>query len=551
MPSFPRRLMHLAAGALCAWTLAACGGSDDSPTRIETRLGVLEGADDAASGTRRWLGIPYAQPPVGARRWMPPVPAAAWTGVREAKAFGHACIQAGRFYSPAPDDAPFGLAVRDSLGRPVGSEDCLTLNIWRPATNAKSLPVIVFIHGGSNISGYTADPLYDGATLARAADAVVVTLNYRLGLFGWLDIPQLKTGEPLADSGNFANLDHVEALKWVREHIAAFGGNPGNVTLMGQSAGAVDVWAAMVSPLTPGLFHKAAPLSGGMLFTPPAAARAFGEKFLQALAVADGHATDAAGAQAWLATRTAQQVADWLRGKEAGDLLRVQIANAATLGAAPAVFTDGAVVAAAPAAAIAAGQYRQVPLLVGNTRDEGKLFGPYRPNDRDRFTMQYQFNPDAAPTLTESDLLQPQMLPVTAPGTGWNDVSARVTNGLFLAGAQASLAAVQARQSDIWVYRFDWDEAPVPFDTVYGAAHAMDLPFVFGNFGKSVVSFAFSQANRPGRQALAGAMMGSVAAFARSGSPNHAGLGLAWSPWPSRLVFDASPAQLQLQLAQP
>ncbi len=546
-------LAPLAAAFACV-LISACGGSDDepaptSPVLVQTQPGTVLGVDDsAASGTYHWLGIPYAEPPLGALRWKAPVDVRAWSGTRNANAFGNSCAQAGRFYSPAPNNAPFGLSVRDSFGKPVGSEDCLTLNVWRPAGSAQGLPVIVFVHGGSNISGYTADPAYDGAALAKRANAVVVTVNYRLGMFGWLNLAQLKTGsDASSDSGNFATLDLLHALKFVKQNIAGFGGDPANVTLTGQSAGAVNVWSLIVSPLSSGLFHKAAPLSGGMLFVPPATAKVYADKLLAAVVIADGLASDAASAATYLATQSNQQLADYLRGKTADQLLQIHIANAATLGLTPAVFLDGTVVPVNPAAAIAADAYLKVPLLVGNTRDEGKLFGPYKPTEHDRFTMQFNFDPDAAPTLTEADLLLASMLPVTTPVTGWNAVSSLTTNGLFVASANAALAAVSARQSNIWVYRFDWDEEPVPFNTVYGAAHAMDLPFVFGTFDrKSIFSFAFSTANRSGRLALSQAMIDSLGAFARGGNPNHAGLGLTWDTWPKRIVFDATPTQLQL-----
>ena len=238
--------------------LVACNGDGGigypiSPLQRDTRLGTVMGIDNSeASGIYAWLGIPYAKPPVGALRWMPPVDAAAWSGVRPAQQFGASCAQVGSIFGPAQDNA-YGLSVRDSFNKPVGSEDCLTLNIWRPSTTDTKLPVIVYIHGGSNISGYTADPTYNGETLATKAHSVVVTVNYRLGLLGWLNLAQLKTGEVLADSGNFATLDQIRALKFVNANIDAFGGDPGNVTVMGESAGAANTWAMLVSPLTESL----------------------------------------------------------------------------------------------------------------------------------------------------------------------------------------------------------------------------------------------------------------------------------------------------------
>lgn len=532
--------------------LAACGGDSDSPLQRTTEFGDVMGVDQSTrSGTYAWLGLPYARPPVNALRWMPPVAPARWEGVRNTQNFGHACAQAGRFYSPPPNDAPYGLSVRDSIGQPVGSEDCLTLNVWRPANESAGLPVIVFIHGGSNISGYTADPLYDGAALARKTGSVVVSMNYRLGVFGWLNLAALKTGDTSVDSGNFGTLDQVQALRVVKANIAAFGGNPDNITVMGQSAGAVNVWALMVSPQTVGLMHKAVPLSGGLQFSSPAATQTYANSLLNATLIADGLATDATSAQAWVAARTNAEVAAYLRGKTAAQVLQTVLASPA-LGSAPAVIADGTILPSNPAAAIAAGQYRQVPVLAGNTRDEGKLFGTlfgaYKPSEYDRFTLQYNVDPNATPpTYTEADLLNDAVLPIDTPTTGWNARAATVTNGLFLALGNASLNALAAQQpTRVWYYRFDWDKQPVPFNTVYGAVHALDVPFVLDNFGPSVFSHGWSTANRGGREALSDAMLRSVGAFAHTGNPNHAGLGVTWGNWPGKLVFDASLTQAQI-----
>ena len=539
--------------------LTACGGSSSnssssssgdpaSPLQRDTRNGTVVGVSSA--GTYAWLGIPYAKPPVGALRWMPPVDADSWFGVRPMQQFGASCAQGGRFFSPAPNNAPYGLAVRDGFNNPVGSEDCLTLNIWRPATTDTKLPVIVFIHGGSNISGYSADPVYNGEALAKKAQAVVVTINYRLGLLGWLDLPQLKTGDARADSGNFATLDQVQALKFVNANINAFGGDAGNVTVMGQSAGAVNVWAMLLSPLTDGLMHKAISMSGGISTATSAVAQTYANGLLAALVIADGLAPDAAAAQRYIATQTSSQIAAYLRGKKSDDILRVSLANPA-LGNAPAVISDGTVIPAAPAAAIAAGNYRHVPVLSGNTAEEGKLFGAavaaYKPNDYDRFTMQYNFNPDAAPSLVESDLLNAPFLPVDKPALGWNAVSASLTSAIFLSANTASMNALALKQpTQLWYYRFDWNQEPAPFNTVYGAAHAIDIPFAFGNFGQNIFSFAYSKANQPGREALSNAMMASVAAFVKTGNPNNAALATNWANWPATLVFDASASQTRI-----
>ena len=559
-PSAPRAW---AAAALAAsLVLAACGGSsdDDGPLVRSTAFGKLEGVDDSArSGTWSWKGVPFAQPPVGPLRWRAPVEPASWTGVRAASSFGAACLQNGRIYGPGANNR-YDDTIASTLNQPVGSEDCLTLNVWRPATEQADLPVVVFVYGGSNISGYTADPVYDGAALAKAANAVVVTVNYRVGVLGFLNLAQLKTGQSADDSGNFALLDNLQALRYVQKNIAAFGGAPGNVTLMGQSAGAINVYALMASPLANGLFHKAVPLSGGIslagnlpagslpTLNPASTYQTQGNGLLAQLLIADGLATDAASAQAYASAQGSARIAEYLRAKDARTILSTVLAKGLT-GSGP--IPDGNVLPTDPIAAIAAGRYQKVPVLAGMTAEEGKLFAPFltlfggkpgmKIGDAERFALMKNFNPDAPTSLTEGDILDASYVPSATPVTGYDAMTARLGKVFMAASRDNVLNTLAGQQSQVWYYEFAWTQLPAPWDKVYGAAHAFDLPFVFGNFGPSVFSNATnSRANAPGRLALSKAMMDSVAAFARNGDPNHAGLGVSWRPWPAQLVFDAS-----------
>lgn len=516
-----------------------------------------------ASGTWSWKGLPFAQPPVGALRWRAPAEPEAWTGIRPAKKFGNPCLQIGRIYGPGANNT-YDATIASTLNTPVGSEDCLTLNIWRPSTLDEKLPVMLFIHGGSNISGYSADPVYDGANLAKKANAVIVTANYRLGVLGFLNIPQLHTGGSAGDdSGNFALLDNLAVLRYIQQNIAGFGGDAGNVTVMGQSAGAINLLALMTSPMAKGLFHKAMPLSGGIslasnlpagslpTLNPASAYLAQGNALLLNLLVADGKAADLAAAATYAAGQTASQIADYLRAKDAKTVLMTVLTKGLT-GSGP--IPDGTVVPTDPIAAIAAGQYLKLPTVVGVTRDEGKLFTPFLPlvggskpgfkiDDATRFTMMQNFNPDAPAALTSADIIDPVYLPVTDAGTGYNAMTARITNAFMVPSRDNLLDNMKKQQSNIWHYQFDWAQQPAPWNDVYGAAHAFDLGFVFGNFGPSLFSNATnSAANRPGRLALSEAMMGSIAAFLRHGDPNTTALGTTWAPWPSRLLLDATPS---------
>ncbi|MGY4829193.1 carboxylesterase/lipase family protein [Sphaerotilaceae bacterium SBD11-9] len=545
---------------------AACGGdtSDDPPTtERSTRLGPVSGVEQA--GTYAWLGIPYAKPPVGALRWKAPADPDAWSTRRDTKTFGSACIQNGRIYGPGSNNT-YDATIGTTLNTPVGSEDCLTLNIWRPATQEVNLPVLFFVYGGSNISGYTADPVYHGANLAKAANAVVVTANYRVGPFGFFNSAAINAGAANADeaSGNFALLDLIQALRFVQQNVAGFGGNAGNVTLMGQSAGAINTWALLASPKAAGLFHKAIPLSGGIslasnlpggtipTLNPAATYTTQANNLLYQLFIADGLATDVPSAQAYAATRSNQQIADYLRGKPAGTVLTTLLLRGLS-GSGP--IPDGTVLPTDPIAAFAAGQYNKVPVLAGNTADEGKLFAPFLTllggpagfvmDDATRFAR--MFDASQAATVTLADVINPAYLPVTTPGTGWNARTALLGNVFMGPSRDNVLNTLKTQQANVWYYQFNWAQEPAPWNDIYGAAHAFDLPFVFGNFGPSLFANAVnSAANQPGRLALSAAMMQSVSAFMRNGDPNNAALGVTWPAWPARLSFDATLTQAQI-----
>jgi para-nitrobenzyl esterase len=563
----PIRLAARAAFLCLPLLLAACGGSDNDPLVRATHLGEVRGAE--AAGTYTWKGIPFAAPPTGSLRWQPPQEPQAWTSVRTTTSFGNACAQYGRIYGPGGNNR-YDETIATTLNQAVGSEDCLYLNVWRPASKETNLPVIVFLHGGSNVSGYTADPMYDGAALARSANAIVVTPNFRVGVLGFMNLPQLKTGDAATNSGNFTMLDSIKALQFVRRNVPAFGGNADNVTVVGQSAGAINVWALQTSPLmtaaNPKLFHRVMPLSGGIslatnlpagsipTLSPASTYLAQGNALLQNLVIADGLAADTATAQAYIATRTDAQIAEYMRSKTPAQLFTTLLTRLALLGlAGSGPIPDGTVVAADPVGAINAGNYVKVPVLAGNTRDEGKLFPSFLPfvggtgnarlvTDAQLFTNHFAYNPNAAAQTTVEQWIAPSYLPVNAPVTGFTARAEALNRIFFLNSRDNVLNALKAKQDGVWYYRFDWDEQPAPWNDIYGAVHVVDLPFLFGNFGPSLFSNVwFNEANRPGRVELSAAMMQTMASFARNGDPNNGALGVSWANWPSTLVFDASP----------
>ncbi len=574
--NFGTRMAQWAAAMSFGLVLAACGGSNDgNPLVRQTHLGEIAGAQDAA-GTYSWKGVPFAKPPVDALRWQPPQEPQAWTATRTTTSFGSACAQYGRIYGPGSNNT-YDATIGTTLLQAVGSEDCLYLNVWRPATGETNLPVIVFFHGGSNVSGYTADPMYDGAALAKTANAIVVTPNFRVGILGFLNVSQLKTGDATMDSGNFTMLDSIKALQFVRTNAAAFGGNPENVTVMGQSAGAINVWALQTSPLmtaaNPKLFHRVMPLSGGIslasnlpagslpTLNPPSVSLAQGNALLQNLVIADGLAADAVTAQTYIAGQSNVQIASYLRTKTTAQLFTTLLTRLAALGlGGSGPIPDGTVVASDPIGAINAGNYVKVPVLAGNTRDEGKLFPSFLPlvggtgnarlvTDAQLFANHFSYNPNAAPQTSVDQWIAPSYLPVDAPVTGFTARTQALNRIFFLNSRDNVLNALKTKQENVWYYRFDWDKQPAPWNDIYGAAHVADLPFLFGNFGPSLFGNVwFNAANEPGRVQLSTAMMQTVSNFARNGDPNNASLGVTWPTWPSTLVFDATPTTKSIQV---
>jgi para-nitrobenzyl esterase len=333
-------------------------------------------------------------------------------------------------------------------------------------------------------------------------------------------------------------------------------------------AGATNVLALLASESARGLFHRLVPISGGLSLPSnlpagvlatlkPASAYATQSALLLAhLMVADGLAADAAAAATVAAGWTPAQVAAYLRGKDARVLLQTLAAKGLT-GAGP--IPDGLLLPVDPMAALAAGRYNKMPVMAGYTAEEGKLFASlltalggkpgFRIDDAARFRMMQSFDAQSPHAPGLADIIDAAYLPVDTPITGYNARMAQLTHVFADPSRDQLLNTLRTQQDQVWSYRFDWARQPAPWNTVYGAAHAFDLPFLFGNFGPSVFSrVTNSTANAPGRLALSGAMMASLKAFMQSGDPQNAALGQAWKPWPSSLVFDADLGATRIRL---
>jgi para-nitrobenzyl esterase len=320
-------LRMAAATTLWLISMTACAAA------VTTESGALEGVQQG--NLTIYKGVPFAAPPVGPLRWREPQPAATWAGVRKANSFAPACLQNG---VSMPGETP-----------PAMSEDCLYLNIWTPARKAERLPVLVWIHGGGYVNGSASMPLYWGDKLARRG-IVVVTIAYRLGPLGFLAHPELTAESTHKTSGNYGLLDQISALEWIQRNIAAFGGDPGRVTIAGQSSGGMAVSMLMASPRAKGLFHRAIGQSGG-LFEPLQIA----PRYLLANAENDG--------KQYARSLHAESIAA-LRQRPAAELLT----GAAGHVSHPVI--DPYVLPAPPYDAIKSGAYNNVPLLVGFNADE-------------------------------------------------------------------------------------------------------------------------------------------------------------------------------------
>jgi para-nitrobenzyl esterase len=553
----------LAAEIGSSGTGGATGGTAGPGPIRTTQYGAVQGTADEEN-TWTWLGIPYAKPPVGGLRWRAPQNPDSWSGTRKAEAFCSICPQYGNQITETGRDTFVSIWGK---GVPVGSEDCLYLNIWRPQTDEK-LPVFVFIHGGANYIGATNVSIYRGARLASRQKLVVVTISYRLGPFGWFTLPALKTGNPLDDSGNYGTLDIIKALEWIKNNISSFGGDPGNVTISGQSAGGWNVTSMLVSPLAKGLFHRAIIMSGWPFSLPTSLGEACADAVLYRFLVRDNLADNVIEAASLLNEKGKAWTASYLRSKTVTDFFPPGLSGplGMSLDGGPlasfrsGIFEDGTVIPKSVLSCLSSGDYHKVPVILGCMTEEMKLFIPYfliNPGTMwDAFQLYDPDNPEA--TFKLKDMLDP-ILWILLPGYEPLGKAGQILFQTF--GVDNTAKILRKHQSQVYAYKFAWNDEPYPFDFFLGAAHAMDIPFVFGNFIRdksSLVSFAWSSQNMGGCEQISDAMMTYYAQFARTGNPNKPGSPLPqWTPWSNdtgankRIVFDTGAIYMSDDYAEP
>ena len=489
--------MRILAFALPAATLALAAPSAAQQVTpvVTTQQGQVQGLED--EGIDSFLGLRYATPPTGERRFKPPVAPAAWQGVYDATAMGAPCMQLYTPSGPVQTDQTRRLqSIFPTYGEEkIDNEDCLYLNVWTPDASTGSRPVMVWFHGGGYAYGSGNWPVYNGRNLAEKGDVVVVTVNHRLNAFGYLNLAD-RFGEDYAASGNVGNLDLVRSLEWVRDNIAAFGGDPDNITIMGESGGGSKVSHLMAMPSADGLFDKAIVQSGpGVTSGKPADAAEYAEAILAEAGVESIAELNALPAEDLLAAVRRATPADsgFGQGPRFGPI------------------ADGTIVPRDPFLPRAPEQSADIPLLIGYNKDEMTLFLAAQPwfGRIDNATLDAmaqgmgeqvvnvvaayrEMHPDYSPTYIASAAL-----------------GARFVQGTYTLADQQSRTA----EAPVYVYRLTW-ETPVA-DGMLKAPHTLDIPLMFDNAAESAALVG----EGPDTARMAEMMSDAWIAFARTGTP--------------------------------
>ena len=442
-------------------TVEVYAESDDLYRPLQTSQGWLQGGEH--DGVEYYLGIPYAEPPVGALRWRAPRQAAAWNGVREARYFASPCAQIGNFFATNNSDL---------FNRPFGNEDCLYLNVWAPIVQIGPRPVLVFIHGGAGVYGAASLPLYNAERLSRELGAVVVSINYRLGMFGALHMDALHTGDPKEDFGNFGLLDQIKALEWVQNNIDDFSGDANNVTVMGHSAGCVSIWSLMRSPLASGKFQKTICLSGIPLATAADELENRSQNFINNLKILPN--ADSVFSQANPAANP-QALRQALYALSAEEIIAAGKGIKAMSGE-----PDGNVLALTESNKIT----NPVPAIIGSVRNEASML---------LITHAGHVKPETLWELIHSDwqgLSAGDFFPSLWRRLTYN-LAVKFANSSLLNKVDESALLLASQATPVYRYKFDWDDMEEPWRSLFGAYHGLDIPFVFGNFERETPNISY------------------------------------------------------------
>lgn len=476
---------------------------------VRVKSGALRGAR-SATGIESFLGIPFTAPPVGSLRWRPPQDPAAWTGVRDATHYSSACTQRNNSHS---------------------SEDCLYLNVWTPAkSDSERLPVMAWIHGGGFVGGSGSDPKFDGTRLAQKG-VVVVTINYRLGVFGFLARPDLTKESPHHASGNYGLMDQLYALRWVQENIGSFGGDPHRVTVFGESAGATSIGYLLVSPLAKGLFQAAILESPSRVLLPDPELKQVVNGLTPMETVGAAIVPHIAEARNWTTAEVMQHA------KAATDALFAPGAKG-KLGLRPEghvhipdahdapwwAFVDGWVIPHQLQRLYRDGAEIAVPVLAGTNANEGSVFlRNFRPKTTEEYRDYLRLNywPEGGEMF--------RLYPATSAGGIRNAVDKIITDGLFLYGVHGIALAEQRDRKPVYLYRFS-RKSRDPKMTALGAWHGAEVPYVFGTADPQLSPGSYNAQDR----AISEQMMNAWTNFAKTGNPNTSDL----PRWPAATAQD-------------
>lgn len=516
----------------------------DASSARQISTGKIMGVAEK-NGAHGYFGIPYAKPPVKELRWKAPQVADTWEGTYLALTPESKCTQVA------------GLLTGDEekyFGDPVGSEDCLYMNLWSPSfkkenipKDDKKLPVMLWIHGGGNSTGHGG--LYDGKVLAHTYRTIVITINYRLGPFGWFVHPALREEETTEKdrSGNYGTMDILHALEWIQENIENFGGDPNNVTVFGESAGGRNILSLLISQAAEELFDRAIIQSAGVGLNTIAKGENYSDdpglpghdfssrEIINRLLVADGISLDRDAAKSHQQHMSNKSIRDFLYSKGKDEIMAYYGEGMGGMVSFPQIFRDGLIFPDEDMMALfSEGRFHQVPIIIGSNRDEAKLFMVLDPSYVDVIFG----------------------LPIIVKDKNFYKLAAKYKSDFWKAGGVDEIAIeIKKFTDDVFVYRFDWDEEPnflgIDLGFMLGAGHGLELAYPFGTPDNFIVpsfkNIVYTTRNLPGRSYLAETMSSYWAEFAYEGNPGKGRdsyPGIQWEIWTdledieNTLIFD-------------